>query len=349
MTTPEILYGIETEVVGSAVGLWKERVEEVKKAILILISEADSKDLSSIVPQVRALINSLDIPDGMEDAALAGILKAHRFGVEVVANALDDELPEVKLSGNSQNAVQGLSMGAQSALDEAKQNLSRPLIGTGAQSILAAVGPLLSNPSKAERAVTWAVNNASNSAVSKLTLEKGEQLTWISERNGCIHCLAYSGKRGTLTGFPKGLTFGAKPLEQEGETIPHPPLHPNCRCMVEPGISDDYAQALERESVRSVLRGFKMESESEKVRIDAAKRLLEEDPVAPESVKKYARRKIKNFEAEKTVKTAKKVEESIEGKDFRNMTNAEKIKAAEVMYGTNSAEHRAAKKRFGKK
>jgi hypothetical protein len=36
------------------------------------------------------------------------------------------------------------------------------------------------------------------------------------------------------------------------------------------------------------------------------------------------------------------------GKDFRTMTSAQKIRAAEIMHGTNSPQHKAAKKKFGK-
>jgi hypothetical protein len=37
------------------------------------------------------------------------------------------------------------------------------------------------------------------------------------------------------------------------------------------------------------------------------------------------------------------------GKDFRTMTPAERIKAAEIMFGTGSKQHQAAKKKFGGK
>jgi hypothetical protein len=73
----------------------------------------------------------------------------------------------------------------------------------------------------------------------------------------------------------------------------HPPLHPNCRCHIEIGISPDYAEALQREAKRSILKGFKMESESEKVRLEAAKRLLETETGMPKSVEKYAERSVK--------------------------------------------------------
>lgn len=293
MTTPENLLAIEQAVVARSVGKWRQDVDSVKKAILILIAEADSKNLEELIPQIQLLLDSLDVPVGMGQEALDGVLEAHAFGQEVVANAVDGEQPKIAVSKNSREAVGSLRIDALAALQEAKDNLSKGLIGKGAQSILTAVAPVLQNPAKAEAAVTWAINNASNSAVSKLSLKMGETMTWISERNGCVHCLSYSGQTSTKTGFPKDLTFGAKPLNVQGGTLPHPPLHPHCRCTVEPGITEEYAAALKRESVRSILKGFKMDSESEKVRIDAAKRLLDQDPVAPASVKKYANKAIK--------------------------------------------------------
>ena len=293
MTTPEELYLLEQGVVKRSVGSWKRQVEEVKKAILILMSESDTTDYTHLVPQIMVLIDSLDVPVGMGEEALQGVLDAHRFGTDVVSNAVDGKQPKIAVSKNSKDAVGNLRIDALSALQEAKDNLSKGLIGKGAQSVLTAIAPVLQNPAKAEAAVTWAVNNASNSAVSKLSLKMGETMVWIGERDGCIHCQAYNGVRSTKTGFPKDLTFGAKPLNVQGGTLPHPPLHPHCRCSVEPGITDEFADALKREAVRSVLKGTKMESESEKVRLDAAKRLLDKDPVAPASVQKYAKRAIK--------------------------------------------------------
>jgi len=293
MTTPENLLKIEQAVVARSVGQWKTDVESVKKAILIKIAESDTTDLEWLIPEIQSLLDSLDVPVGMGQEALDGVLEAHAFGQSVVANAVDGKQPKIAVSKNSKEAVGNLRIDALAALQEAKDNLSKGLIGKGAQSVLTAVAPVLQNPAKAEAAVTWAINNASNSAVSKLSLKMGETMVWISERDGCVHCQAYNGERSTKTGFPKDLTFGAKPLNVQGGTLPHPPLHPHCRCSVEPGITDEYAAALKRESVRSILKGFKMESESEKVRIAAAKKLLDQDPVAPASVKKYANKAIK--------------------------------------------------------
>jgi len=293
MTTPENLLKIEQAVVARSVGQWKTDVESVKKAILIKIAESDTTDLEWLIPEIQSLLDTLDVPVGMGQEALDGVLEAHAFGQSVVANAVDGKQPKIAVSKNSKEAVGNLRIDALAALQEAKDNLSKGLIGKGAQSVLTAVAPVLQNPAKAEAAVTWAINNSANSAVSKLSLKMGETLVFIPERDACVHCTRYAGLRSTKTGFPAGLTFGSKPLKSDSATIAHPPLHPHCRCTVEPGITDEYADALKREAVRSILRGTKMESESEKVRIAAAKKLLDQDPVAPASVKKYANKAIK--------------------------------------------------------
>lgn len=67
----------------------------------------------------------------------------------------------------------------------------------------------------------------------------------------------------------------------------------NCRCTVEPLRSREYAEALRREADRSVLRGFSLESESMKTRIEAADRLVKRGVDAPKSVVAFARRAVK--------------------------------------------------------
>ena len=70
----------------------------------------------------------------------------------------------------------------------------------------------------------------------------------------------------------------------------------NCRCTVEPLNDQAFADALRRESDRSVLRGFSLASEPMSVRIAAAERLLAKGVVAPKSVKKYAADAVKRGE-----------------------------------------------------
>ncbi|MEI5603996.1 hypothetical protein, partial [Streptomyces brasiliscabiei] len=72
--------------------------------------------------------------------------------------------------------------------------------------------------------------------------------------------------------------------------------HPRCRCELEPLVSREYADALRREADRSVLRGFSLESEPMRVRVEAAERLLARGVDAPKSVIAYARRAVKRGE-----------------------------------------------------
>lgn len=291
---PEDLLAIEEEVLKAVVGTWAESVEAAHKAIIVLIAGVDGLDMTEIVPLVQEILDSLEVPEFMNEEALAGIIKAHIFGAELADQSDDEELPKVKLSKSARKAVATLKQDAQEALDQSKANLSRPLIGGGAQSITTAIAPVLQNPAKAKAATAWAVNAASNSAVAKIAKERGVEYCWIGERDGCVHCTAYNGEFSNHNGqFPINLTFASKPLKVYGGTLVHPPLHPHCRCHIEIGISEDYAEALKREAVRSILKGTKMDSESEKVRLEAAKRLLDQNPTAPASVQKYAARSIK--------------------------------------------------------
>lgn len=293
--TPEDLLAVELEVVAAVVDVWATAVAAAYKAILVLASGVEGNDMSEIVPEVRKIINKLEVPEHMDDEALAGIIKAHIFGTELAQQSdIKRPIPKVKLSDSSRKAVDTLRADAEKALQDAKDNLSKPLIGGGVQSIVTAVAPVVQNPAKVSAATAWAVNAASNSAVAKIAKDRGETYCWIGERDGCVHCQAYNGEYSDSTGnFPTDLTFAAKPLKVYGGKLVHPPLHPHCRCHIEIGIHPEYAKALKREAVRSILKGTKMESESEKVRLDAAKRLLDENPVAPQSVQKYAARSIK--------------------------------------------------------
>lgn len=270
---------------------------------------------------------------------------------------------------------------------------ARKLSRAGAPPELA-VAPLLGAARKVRTGVTTLVNEAGNRGVLEAAKAAEVRVVWVAETNACVHCLAYSG-RTVMPGddWPEGLTYGAKSSHAPGKT---PPLHPNCRCTLEPLLDQSYADALRREADRSVLRGFSLESESMRVRVDAAKRLLEQGVDAPKSVIAFAERSVAagrfgtRGRPQPTAKTAPKpkpqptktrptttaspkVKASTappkpktrpktpakpaptpktgrpdpRGKDYRDMSNAERLEAVRIMYGTNSPEYRAAKKRWG--
>lgn len=148
----------------------------------------------------------------------------------------------------------------------------------------------------------YVTNEASNQALTTVSHSIDDLVSiWRSERDGCVHCQAYAGQMDTGDGYPAGLTFGKRPLVEEG-SIEQPPLHPNCRCtqsLVHKDVATPLAEALKREAKRSVLRGWSRPSESDKVRIDAAKRLLARNPSMPKSVKDYARKAVRSGQFER--------------------------------------------------
>lgn len=139
-------------------------------------------------------------------------------------------------------------------------------------------------------ATTSLVNRAGNEGVRAAAASA--PVVWVAETNACVTCLAYSGETaapGKL--FAAGRTYGKRSTVTE--PLATPPAHPHCRCTLEVLNDPSYATTLRREADRSVLRGFSLESESMATRIDAADRLLQRDPVAPASVKTYARRAVR--------------------------------------------------------
>lgn len=103
--------------------------------------------------------------------------------------------------------------------------------------------------------------------------------------HNCVTCLALSGSVVNVgESFDLNATFGAKPMTYVPIGVgglTGPPRHPNCRCRCSPWLGQsepgviDFPTALRREAERSVLKGFARPSESERVRTQAADRLLQ--------------------------------------------------------------------------
>lgn len=150
-----------------------------------------------------------------------------------------------------------------------------------------------------DRSITTVINAAASLGAVHVAREVGGQLMWVSERDACLHCLAYAGQIvDPGEEFEGGRTFGDKPLSEA--PLKGPPLHPYCRCRLSvwlgsrEGVGDVEApEALEREAWRTVLRGWSPYA-SEPARIRAADRLLDNLPgQMPKSVQEYARQAIK--------------------------------------------------------
>lgn len=241
---------------------------------------------------VRRIILGMSAPIVQAQAA-AAVLDAFRAGALDALDILDTIGAEPvsrigRPSAQAKGIVAGLDKAGRDALATA-QKLARANAGA-----LEAAAPLIAHANRISRNVTEAVNMAGNEGATAIADAAELPTVWVAETNACVRCLAYSGRVAAPgKNFPGGLTYG-KPVG--GEPLPHPPLHPHCRCTVEPLQSREYAAALRREADRSVLRGFSLESESMGTRIDAAERLLRRSPDAPKSVIQYAESAVRRGE-----------------------------------------------------
>jgi hypothetical protein len=195
------------------------------------------------------------------------------------------------------------------AIDLARDDAALDLV-TGARDARAAtsMGALESALQTAQRAATrsertarWCVNRSANRAREAVASQLGAALLWVAERNACLHCLAYAGETVRRDeSFPPGLTFAEKPLKPNGP-IPYPPLHPNCRCHVQPwlgtragsGTDVELPEVLKREARRSVVLGEALPTESETARLRAADRLISSGAELPAAVIARGRRAVK--------------------------------------------------------
>lgn len=150
----------------------------------------------------------------------------------------------------------------------------------------------------AERIAHWIVNYAANQGSRDTARRLGLERVWIAERNACATCLALSGTVSVDGAFDGDATYANKPMAvwPAGTALWQPPRHPLCRCRAEiwrgsvPGYTGpDLPAALRREAERSILTGWRLPSESESVRLVAARNLLARGTNLPKSVQQRAR------------------------------------------------------------
>lgn len=155
-------------------------------------------------------------------------------------------------------------------------------------------------PASVELAAGWIVNRAANDSVTATAVHLGAALLWIAERDACVVCTALAGHTADPAkgeGFDEFATFGPhRPPAPwpPGQPLMRPPRHPRCRCMVvvwlgsAPG-QPDLPASLRHEARRSILRGFSRPSESHRLRLAAASKLLGTGAHdMPKSVRAYA-------------------------------------------------------------
>lgn len=243
----------------------------------------------------------LGVTDAVESAILSSSLEALSSGIETgIQQATDSGVP---LNDSFKRTLpESVVSAARATGDAIREQVSKARALLRVASTLAEAQQAVSVAGHAinrvEASSRWATNKASNEGLSAVNERSNDLvLIWKNERTACVHCLAYAGRMSNGDGYPGGLTYGDKPLSTE--RIPSPPLHPNCRCtqyVLHRDVAGAVAKGLVREAKRSVLRGWSVPSESNAVRIYAAKRLLAQGSTLPKSVKDYAARAIRRGE-----------------------------------------------------
>lgn len=277
MSAEQQLARLERQVLGIA------RVSSFLETVDLL-----RRMLAQESPEIRARVLTLVAPAIGRDLA-AAVGAAWNLGV-LDAEKVIGKGPAKGVPGTPPKALVTAARASEKAI-AAELAKARKLARAGAD-VSTVLAPVFNAANIMQRDVTTLVNHAGNKGTAVVADAAGLPTVWVAETNACVECLAYSG-RISKPGkpFPGGLTYGAKSYHPDPVDVP--PRHPNCRCTIEPLVSREYADALRREADRSVLRGFSLESEPMRVRVDAAERLLSRDVDAPKSVKAYAAAAVK--------------------------------------------------------
>lgn len=237
------------------------------------------------VPLQQALVDALDLGVSQGTAQIA----TARAGRLAVRATLPTDVVEM-LANVEERAREELRAGA-AMLVEVRPGED------GLRDVEAAFARARGAVTRTRQAASWGAARSVAEGVATVAGGHGLSRLWIGERDACLHCLAYFGHiadAGEL--FPTGLTYARKPLTGR---LPNPPLHPHCRCRIvvwDRAWGREYPDALKREAMRSVARGWSLESESNAARLDAAGRLLlriqGDTKALPASVQDYAKKSV---------------------------------------------------------
>jgi hypothetical protein len=252
----------------------------------------DSAAVAPFLVYARSLVARLKLGPAAEVALIAAADDGYRAGLDHADKFTGVPGPNPALRPSRElpdlaAVVHQHRVTALTRLDE------RVLEADGFASVLSATATLDRATSRIVAIVGSEVTLAASEAVRDVAARAGMRVVWVAERGACLHCLAYSG-RTTIGAFPPDLTFDERPLRQN-QPVLGPPLHPQCRCALQPlAWSDDaFAEDVQREARRSVLRGWS-EQESRASRLRAAARLLHVGADLPPTVEARARRAVRN-------------------------------------------------------
>jgi hypothetical protein len=276
------LLALERKVLTDSAGDFLLAVAELRDMLLMSKPGIAQKLIQLAIPQVEA-------------AAKAGTRAGFALGGDWALGTLHSVEKPVEDKVKQAIKVAPASLlapltGLDKILSDAKK--AAVLLVRNGGSIEAALAPIFGAATTVRSRVETQINAASNTASMTVGKVAKTPMVWEAERDACVHCLALAGHVVKRSGDPFPLvSFGVVP--KGFAPVSAPPRHPHCRCRLAVLVDQSYADALMREAQRSVLRGFALPSESNAVRVNAASKLLEKDPVAPKSVKAYAAKAIR--------------------------------------------------------
>lgn len=287
-----VALALEAAAVAASAGLIRRQVQAAiaaataqwQRAFRDFTGRQSGPKFTRIVDDLSARLRV--IPVDPQAALLEYAQKARVLGVRqgaVEAGVSPVELP-ARLEFSTHTHIAEVVTDAREKLAKAPAMLDTLPYGTFT-TVQATAGPATQAANIVERAASTVVNTELNNGITAVADHLGAQRVWIAERDACVVCLALSGHVVDLgESFDLNATFGAEPMTYVPIGVgglTGPPRHPNCRCRCSPWLGQsepgviDFPTALRREAERSVLKGFARPSESERVRTQAADRLLQ--------------------------------------------------------------------------
>lgn len=239
-----------------------------------------AQELVLHVRQIAAAVER-DLPPVLRREALAALeLGARHAGEQAGITVAADRLV---LDETAQRIIDSTPVSAVSRLIRAADQISAVQTGQDLQAALHEADRTLGIVNTGS---TYLTNYVANDAAMQVAGPIGAKLLWVAERNACVVCLALAGHiadPGQGLGFDEFATYGPYPAPTvwpPGMPLMRPPRHPHCRCQVcvwlgalNPGFGS-LPESLRREAARSILKGWSLPSESNRVRLEAARQLL---------------------------------------------------------------------------
>lgn len=247
--------------------LWPgDQASQMDKIIAIRAIERELATMPRLAAQViPALIANAEQALGL--GLTVGMREVAETPVELSSPFKDELPPDIveAAEGAAYKVIKAYTLGRKLLSDASEK-----------ADVIAAVTTATSGLNNVSMASRWMTNAAANESLHRVADASPDLTTLVRpERNGCVDCL---GKAGTTA---------------------KPPFHPRCRCttlVLERESAKAVAEGLKREAERSILRGWSLPSESEAVRLKAARALLARGTNLPKSVQAYARTAINRGE-----------------------------------------------------